>query len=89
MIIRRKKPLWKGYLVDGRVYETTNHTRRDDLLACIARKESVMWILNDGRKMTLTFDQLKDEVEDIGAPQKSIKNTSTYSLWCYTFVEDN
>ena len=101
MIIKRHADLWLGSMVDGHRYVKTEgevlpeHIQKliakDDIFECAKRGESITWVLNDGRKMTLAPEQILDNAYIImtTGPEKSkIEHCPSYHQPCYTFYED-
>lgn len=100
MIIKRRKDLYHG-CVDGHRYVKTDGEilssnilkliAKDDIFECAKRGESVTWVLNDGRKMTLAPEQILDNdyITMTTGPEKSgIEGCPNYYQPCYAFTED-
>lgn len=77
MRVTRTK-LFKDYLVDVRSYEA---------IICIELRENLE-ITHDGKVMTLTPKQLKEDIIEKGTKLHSIKGTPPYYLWSYIWTPD-
>lgn len=100
MIIKRHKELYHG-CVDGRNYQVEEGMKlspavqkfiqKDDIFKCAKRGESIIWELDDGRKMTLSPEEVlnEDYVVMVTGPKKSkMKGCPPYQLPCFAFIED-
>jgi hypothetical protein len=70
-----------------KLYRDMIDVRSYEAIRCIELRENLE-ITYEGKKMTLTPEQLKTECVEKGLKQHSIKGSAPYSLWSYIWIPD-